>query len=132
MDGTWKVLVISDRPITMKVIKSALKDCTVFFESTWRGDQADFCDLVNQCVIEQQIDLIIIETLATDPGTKSCVTNAGKIRLVCPEFPSIICLLSSQTLQHSLELSKVKGLRAVYKPFNTADIHAAVKGAILQ
>ena len=105
LDASFKILAISDRDITLKVLKAALKESSLTCVSTLSA-------------AESWYDLILLETMSTG-GT--CVSSAEAIRAKCPQCP-IVCLLTQPSPSDKQCIQSVGNAYILQKPFHSADL----------
>ena len=113
LDVSVRVLMISDRRVTLKIVKSALSDCNVTCASTLSAANEDF-------------NIVILETMLTG---STCVSGAEQIRSRCPNLP-ILCILTSVNDVDKPYIEKIQNAYILPKPFHARDLVSSVKTII--
>ena len=105
LDDSFRILAISDREVTVKVLEAGLKGCRLECASSLSAATSDH-------------DLILIETMVSG-GT--CISGAEAIRAKCPRCP-IVCIMSQVSPHDRKYIQSINNVYILIKPFHKADL----------
>jgi len=120
------IVAVSDRRITLQVLKAALKDCYLHTEDNLNSGGSEFGENLKRRVEGVKADLIILETMGRG-GT--CVNAAVKARQYIPNVP-ILCILTSVTAEDRENTKLISNAFILPKPFHTTDLRECIIGVM--